>query len=493
MLKTLFTLLLINGSIMAQDLNFANRLYHEYENYKEQSLTKRRFKHADIVPLIEQLKNKNIFTVKKAGESVEGRAINLISIGTGKTKIFLWSQMHGDEPTATMALFDIFNFFSDSSFNDFKKELLRKVTIYFMPMVNPDGAEVYERRNIFNIDLNRDAVKQATPEAQVLKNTFDSLKADFGFNLHDQSTRYSAGNSFKSAVLSFLAPTIDYEKSLNPVREKAIKLISELYKTLSDFIPGHIAKYTDEFEPRAFGDNFQKWGTSTILIESGGWKNDPEKQFIRKLNFIAMLSAFKSIAERTYEEESVETYDSIPFNEKYIMDVVLRNLKIKNYGREYLIDIGINLDEVNLPADKQGSKGKEFYYKSSVEDLGDLSVFFGYEDYDLKGMEVIPGKTLKKKFDSIKQIEKLNLNDLYKDGYTNVVLNSNKIDREYTSLPVNISLNSYLSGKDDEIKLEKPANFIIKKDGEIVYVVVNGFVYNIKNQTGEIKNGLIYH
>jgi len=123
----------------------------------------------------------------------------------------------------------------------------------------------------------------------------------------------------------------------------------------------------------------------------------------------------------------------------------------------------------------------------------DLSVFFGYEDYDLKGMEVIPGKTLKKKFDSIKQIEKLNLNDLYKDGYTNVVLNSNKMDREYTSLPVNISLNSSLSGKDDEIKLEKPANFIIKKDGEIVYVVINGFVYNIKNQTGEIKNGLIYH
>ena len=53
-------------------------------------------------------------------------------------------------------------------------------------------------------------------------------------------------------------------------------------KVLSDFIPGHIGRYSDDYEPRAFGDNFQTWGTSTILIETGGWKGDPEKQFLRK-------------------------------------------------------------------------------------------------------------------------------------------------------------------------------------------------------------------
>ena len=103
-----------------------------------------------------------------------------------------------------------------------------------------------------------------------------------------------------------------------------------MYQALNQFIPGHIAKYSDEYEPRAFGDNFQKWGTSTILIESGGWKDDPEKQFIRKINFIALLSAFKSIAEESYEETSDKIYESIPFNDKYIFDVILRNLTVKN-------------------------------------------------------------------------------------------------------------------------------------------------------------------
>ena len=96
---------------MAQEKQIAWDLYHSYENFKEKSLINRRFKHADIVPLIERLKNKNIFKVDKAGKSIEGRDIYLVSFGTGKTKVFLWSQMHGDEPTATAALFDMFNFF----------------------------------------------------------------------------------------------------------------------------------------------------------------------------------------------------------------------------------------------------------------------------------------------------------------------------------------------------------------------------------------------
>ncbi len=56
--------------------------------------------------------------------------------------------MHGDEPTATAALFDIFNFFlAENHYPDFKRFLFDNTTIYFMPMVNPDGAELFQRRN----------------------------------------------------------------------------------------------------------------------------------------------------------------------------------------------------------------------------------------------------------------------------------------------------------------------------------------------------------
>lgn len=485
MVKLLFALIFISQSLMAQDIDFANRLYNDYEQFRESALTNRRFKHSDIKPLIEQLKNNNKFRVEKIGESAEGREIYLLTLGAGKTKVFLWSQMHGDEPTATMALFDIFNFFSaNDSFDPIRKELLNNLTIYFMPMVNPDGAEIFQRRNLYEIDINRDAVRQQTPEGTLLKQTFDGLQAHYGFNLHDQSTRYSVGTSFKSAALSFLAPATDYSKSVDSVRLNAIQLIGELSKILSEFIPGHIAKYTDEFEPRAFGDNFQKWGTSTILLESGGWKDDPEKQFLRKMNFITLLSAFRSIATNSFKNESPETYEQIPFNDKYIFDVVLRNLKYSKNGKSYLIDVGINLNEINI------NNGKSFYYKSSIEDIGDLSVYFGYKDYDFSGMEISQGKVFEKVINSNDELHSLDLKELHKSGYTTVILNAGNFEVPFTELPINILISE--NDNSNEFMLGKRANFIIKKDEEIRYVVINGYPVDVKNFIGEVKNGLIY-
>ena len=481
----LLLIILSSGILMAQDIEFANNLYYNYQNYKEASLNNRRIKHQDIVSLIDRLKSNPKFNVNIAGNSAENRSIYLIKAGTGKTKIFLWSQMHGDESTATMAIFDIFNFLSSNDFlNDFRNKLLQNVTLYFMPMVNPDGAEVFQRRNDFEIDINRDAISQQTPEGKILKGTFDSLKADFGFNMHDQSIYHSAGHSFKPATLSFLAPADNYEKTIDTVRSNAMKVIGQMYQTLSSFIPGHIAKYSDDFEPRAFGDNFQKWGTSTILIESGGWGNDTEKQFIRKLNFIALLCSFKSISEKSFMNESLDVYDKIPFNEEDLMDLIIRRVKYVKNGLEYSFDLGIKRTEVNI------NHSTGFYYKSAIEDLGDLSVFFGYEDYDFEGMEISPGKTYPVKFDSIEEIQKLNLNDLYNEGFTNVILNSKNFDDDFSPLAINIIQNQNYEEKTN-IKIGEIPNFVIKKNEKVKYVIINGFIYDVINSIGDINNGLI--
>ncbi len=470
---------------MAQDIDFANSIFFKYQNYKEQTLTSRRFKQSDILPLIDRLRDKNIFSVNQVGESSQKRPIFLITSGKGKTKIFLWSQMHGDESTATGAIFDIFNFLNSSDeFNDFRNDLLNKVTIYFMPMVNPDGAEIFQRRNEFEIDINRDAISLQSPESKILKNTFDSLKANFGFNLHDQSTLYSAGHTFKSAALSFLAPAENFEKTIDEVRSNAMKLIGHLKNVLSSFIPGHIAKYTDDFEPRAFGDNFQKLGTSTILIESGGWKNDPEKQFIRKLNFVALISAFKSIADQNYKSESLETYENIPFNEKDLMDLIIRNVSFNKNGNEYKADIGITRTEINT------NNFNDFYYKSSIEDIGDLSIYFGYEDHNFEGMEMQIGKTYPQKFNSISEIGKLNFLKLFEDGFTNVLIDSSECHDKFTLLPINITTTNN-EVENIKLKIGDVPNFIIKKNGHVKYAIINGFLIDVENIPQNFKNGLL--
>jgi hypothetical protein len=471
---------------MAQNIQFARDLYNSYENYKERTLTNRRFKHSDILPLIEQLKDKDIFGVYKVGESAEGRDINMVSVGSGSRKIFLWSQMHGDEPTATAAIFDIFNFFSEEShFVDFKNHLFEKTTIYFLPMVNPDGAELFQRRNTFEIDLNRDAVRQQTPEARILKEVFDSLKAEFGFNLHDQGREYSAGKNFKTAAISFLAPPPDYDKTLTPVRENSMKLIVEMYKTLSEFIPGHIAKYSDDYEPRAFGDNFTKWGTSTVLLETGGWIDDQEKQFLRMINFITLLSAFKSIADETYTTEDLNTYSSIPDNEKLMIDLILRNLTMKNGKYDYKIDVGINYKEISI------NGAKDFYYKAEIEDLGDLSVFHGYDEIDLNGYWIEPGRTYPTVINSKEALEALKPIELFSNGYTNIIIKFPGYEEEFSKFSFNIFLNEP-NVLEEKINVEGVPNFIIRKDGIVKYAVVNGFLRDLEKPDKSAGNSLLF-
>ena len=353
-----------------------DQFFNRYDSFKEKSIIHRRFKHSDMLKVFEKIKSCEKFNFEFVGTSVLGRELNLISIGKGKTKIFLWSQMHGNESTATMALFDIFNFFSDtSSLKEIKETILNNLTLYFLPMVNPDGAELFQRENIFNLDINRDALALQTPEGRILMESFKKIEPVFSFNLHDQGVLYSAGDTGNPATLSFLAPAFNKEKSINTKRENSMRVIGALYKVLSKYIPGCIARYSDEFEPRAYGDIFQSMGSSTILIESGGSKNDTEKQFIRKLNFTAILSSFYMIAYKKYEKIDLSLYEEIPYNEEKLFNTVLRNLTFKENGGNFTADIGITTEEIN------STGGAGFFQKSEIGGVGDLSTFYGYEEY----------------------------------------------------------------------------------------------------------------
>lgn len=468
---------------MLRDLEFANDIYFRYESYLESSLKHRRFKSADVHSLINKL-DPAVFKIKTAGKSLDGREIFIVSAGKGKHKILCWSQMHGDESTATMALFDVMNFLAaDDNLNGIRSYILKHLTIHMIPMLNPDGAETYSRRNISGIDINRDAGRLATPEAKILDSLVKEIKPEFAFNLHDQDTHYTAGKCFKSAAISFLAPPFDQDKSVNHVRMNAIKLISGLFKIISTMIPGHIGKYPDDFEPRAFGDNIQKNGTSTILIESGGWVNDIEKQFIRKLNFIILLTGFKSIAGESLKNENPDIYETIPLNEIYLFDLLLRNLTYKKDEKVSVMDIGINTVEYT---DKSGTG---YYNKAVIEDLGDLSIFYGYVELDLKGYDVSAGRTYKNEFKSFDQINESDIVKILNDGYTDIVVEKIPDKAEFSPFPLNVIRKGfeYLNA----VEVERYANLVIKKDGVVKYLVVNGSLINPNNPYENFRHALL--
>ncbi|HEY9168552.1 MAG TPA: M14 metallopeptidase family protein [Lutibacter sp.] len=486
-MKQFFTFIIafITINVVGQNSEITDQLYETYDNYKEPSLVHRRIKHNDIQPLITRLKNNSKYTVQKVGASIEGRDLTLISVGTGKTNVFLWSQMHGDEPTATQAIFDIFNFLDSPEFLSEKEAILNNLTLHFLPMLNPDGAEQFTRRNALGIDMNRDALRLQSPEGQTLKRVRDSLNADFGFNLHDQSIYYNAERTDKMATISYLAPAYNYEKDINDVRANAMKVIIFMNSIIQKYVPGQVGRYNDDFEPRAFGDNIQKWGTSAILIESGGYQNDTEKQEIRKLNYVSILSAIYTIANGDYKNIPIDGYEKIPENDRKLFDLKLSGLTYKLLNKDYIIDLGINLLEVD------NANHTNFYNIGKIIDQGDLSTFYGYETLDAGGYTILEGKVYPKTIKSEKDLAKLDIYSLLQTGYTYLRVEELQVGKKEVSVPINLVSPNFKVLK-LAINVGGDATFLLQKNGKIDYAVINGFLIDLNTKKSNFKNALIY-
>jgi hypothetical protein len=231
--------------------------------------------------------------------------------------------------------------------------------------------------------MNRDAEALRTPEAQILRDVQHKHRPQFGFNLHDQEPRLSVGATKNVAAIALLAPAMDSARSDNDVRLRAKKVAAVLADVLNQLVPGHIAKYDDTFDRRAFGDSVQLWGTSTVLIESGGWPNDRDKMYIRKLNCVGLLTVLHSIALREYEQKNAAIYDSLPSNSKNLFDVIVRNVELKGTGEmpAIRVDVAINIEESNQEPDRKRLMAK-------VVDLGDLTPFGAFEEIEGKGISI---------------------------------------------------------------------------------------------------------
>ncbi len=469
---------------MGQEPAFISNLYDSYETYREPALDKRRIKHHELQPLITEFVKDPRFMVKKVGSSIEGRDLNLISIGKGMTNVFLWSQMHGDEPTATQAIFDILNFLKSDDFKEGNEAMLKNLTLHFLPMLNPDGAEAYERRNRLGIDINRDALDLQSPEGRTLKRVRDSLQAEFGFNLHDQSTYYNAERTDKPATISYLAPAYNYGKEINGVRENAMKVIAYMNSIIQKYAPGQVGRYDDAFEPRAFGDNIQKWGTSAILIESGGYANDIEKQEIRKLNYVSILAAIYSIALGSYADIPLTEYDKIPENDRKLFDLKITDATYQLLGKPYNLDIGIN----RLEVDREGKN--DFWYSSRIIDMGDLSTYYGYKTLDATGYTLKPGKVYSQVIKSIEELNKMDATTLLKLGYTYIRMEKIPGDLSASPVPLHLVNKGYVVPEFD-MKVGNNPTFLLEKDGKLHYAIINGFLIDLDTGEGIFKNAMI--
>lgn len=349
------------------------------ERHRVDAIGDRRFTHAEYWRALAPSLRSPRLRVDEVGRSMQGRELRTITFGAGPTTVMLWSQMHGDESTATMALADIFAWLAAPGSDALRDRLGERLTITFLPMLNPDGAERFQRENAAGIDINRDARNLSTPEGQALKALRDRLQPQFGFNLHDQNARTRVGRNGVQAGIALLAPAADAERSWGPVRSRARLVAAGIARNLGTTIPNRVAKYDDAFNPRAFGDLMQTWGTSTVLIESGALPDDPDKQELRKINVAAILGALEAIATGGYAEADPNEYEQLLFNTGGAYDLLVRGGLLVIEGSPPLrADVAINFDD---PVARTGGR---------VREVGDLSAVVAIDTVDAAGLFLHP-------------------------------------------------------------------------------------------------------
>lgn len=346
----------------------------DYGQYFENDFRHRWLRPTHLQDKLAKYRDYSSLKFEKIGESVEGRLIEKISWGKGSETILLWTQMHGNEPTATMAVVDLLNFFvADDQHNPLRELLYEKLSIVIIPMLNPDGSELFTRRNALLVDLNRDARAVSMPEMKALMQQITSLKPRWAFNLHDQRNIFSVGKNSDPATLSFLAPSASPDRKMTTEREKSMRLISLIHQSLQQIQTSCYGRYSDEFYPTAIGDFLIEKKITCILIESGAAPQDDFRDQARKLNFYGLLEGFAHIAKSTYGSGSVVAYDSIPQNEKLMFDVLVKGCKVKRNEETFTVDLGFLFQEY-----RQGSKLAK---RLILAEIGDLSRFNAFEKW----------------------------------------------------------------------------------------------------------------
>jgi hypothetical protein len=348
-------------------------------------------RHAGLRERLQQLASSFPETVRleRAGGSVEGRDIFLVTLGRGPERILLWSQMHGDEPTATCALLDLLAFFGRHRGQEWVEQILEKFTLLIIPMLNPDGAERMQRRNAQGIDINRDARALQTPEGRLLKEMRDRHRPFLGFNLHNQNAATTVGDTGRVATIALLAVAADARPETaaagsGPAAGVLAKQVTAvLYEALSPFVYGHISRYDEDFNPRAFGDNLTLSGTPVVLIESGGNPADQPADFGVKLNFVGLLAVLNSLACGRIRNANPAVFDALKRNSANpIYETMLQNAVIVTGTGvpPFRGDIAIRAEM------RAGARGQ-----AVIADLGDLAVYTAHRTIDCSRAMVTPG------------------------------------------------------------------------------------------------------
>jgi g-D-glutamyl-meso-diaminopimelate peptidase len=276
--------------------------------------------YTDYIDALEKLKNKykdlsDIFQIKDIGVSVQGRDLKEVILGNpqSETKIEINATHHQKEYINTILTLNqidrILEMLSNDERYNGKKviDILSDAQIYFIPLVNPDGVELFNnyrynrilpkgfttqditRGNANKINLNRNYpagfVKGvecgeypfSEPETKALKDLHETIKFDYSIAYHSEGNKilwfYNQKGNF-------------YNETLN---------IANLIKGITGY-----PLRTDEKDMNAYGAGFKDWlladSIAACTIENGiGSLGDDNINTVEWNKYTAIWDAQKDV------------------------------------------------------------------------------------------------------------------------------------------------------------------------------------------------------
>ncbi|MEM8863961.1 MAG: M14 family zinc carboxypeptidase [Planctomycetota bacterium] len=321
------------------------------------------------------------------GKSHEGRAIELVEIGSGPIRVCAWSQMHGDEQTFTAVCLNLLRLLASQPQREVMAEILAGCRLSLIPMLNPDGAARQSRFNALGIDLNRDARRLASSESQLLHRLISERKPTFAFNLHNQSHRRWMPDGERCVSMALLVPPATPGNESTPSTIAAERVASHIIGAVDSVCESRVTRYGADYMPRAFGEWVQSTGASTVLLEAGGWPGD-DVAALEHCCLQALIAGLHAIATDSYGDIPCDAYRQLPrcheeeSFDQLIVDAIAYGKDDEEYRR---IDLGINRPNLSIRHPQPGG--------GVIADIGDLADHPRTSVLDAEGLLCLPGRT----------------------------------------------------------------------------------------------------
>jgi murein tripeptide amidase MpaA len=126
-------------------------------------------------------------THRELGQSLDGRSIDCLELGTGPKQLWFYARQHPGESMAEWFMEGLLEWLTDAA-NAQAVALREKATFHCVPNMNPDGSfRGHLRTNAAGVNLNREwnaPSSEKSPEVLCVRNAMDATGVAFAMDVH---------------------------------------------------------------------------------------------------------------------------------------------------------------------------------------------------------------------------------------------------------------------------------------------------------------------